>query len=73
MSFFGKLFEALSYVIFYGIDDNDTIETNYIESDKLNYDTDDNSDKEDGPDYSNFINYSIQSKSTRRSISFCEC
>ena len=73
MSFFGKLFEALSYVIFYGIDENDTMDPIYTESDKLRYDTDSDSDREDKPDYSNFINYSIQSKSTRRSISFCEC
>jgi hypothetical protein len=71
MSFWEKLFEALSYVIFYGIDDNDTIETIYTESDKLSYDTDSESDIDDTPDYSNFIDYSIQSKATRRAISFC--
>jgi hypothetical protein len=71
MSFLAKLFDAVSYVIFYGIDDNDTIETIYTESDKLSYDTDSDSDIDDTPDYSNFINYSIQTKATRRAISFC--
>lgn len=71
MSFLKKLFDAVTYVIFYGIDDNDTIDTIYTKSDKLSYDTDSDSDIDETPDYSNFINYSIQTKATRRAISFC--
>lgn len=71
MSFLKNLFDAVTYVIFYGIDDNDTIETIYTESDKLSYDTDSDSDIDETPDYSNFVNYSIQTKATRRAISFC--
>jgi hypothetical protein len=71
MSFLGNLFDALSYIIFYGIDDDETIETMYTQSDKLSYDSEVDSDVDDEPNYSNFIDYSIQSKATRRNIAFC--